>query len=255
MEEQESQSNCKTQRWFDSIDYNVVSPKMMRFFVWQVQKRIEEKLQRKNIPQDGSCLMAAIDYLVSNGVVNVDAPLRLRNKVASSILRDNGQRFTEPLLGKEPREYASWILHPLSYGGEIEIAIFAELLNVTIKVVSMESMTILTYAPTSSTKLRQKTKIYLLYTGIDGHYDAIVGSDGQCIFDDIEGDEEYLDNLALDLAMEQKVQLCAMNMPNKSHQQSLTSAAEYVHTYAKVSAVLTSTETVKYEEEWSVDDD
>ena len=200
--------------------------------------------------------MAAVDYLMSNGVVDMDAPRRLRNEVALTILRDNGQRFTEPLLGKEPKDYASWIVHPLSYGGEIEIAIFAELLNVTIKIVSLESMNILTYAPNSTSMGRRpKSKIYLLYTGIDGHYDAIVGTDGQCIFDDVEGDGEHLDNLALELAMEQKVQLCATKMPNKSHQQSLTSAAEYVHTYAKVSAVLSSAETVKYEEEWSVDDD
>ena len=98
--------------------------------------------------------------------------------------------------------------------------------------------------------------ISVLSTGINGHYDAIVGNDGQCIFDDnIEGEGEQLDTLALDLAKEQKLQYCSSNLYSKSHQQSLTSAAEYVRNYAKVSAVLSSTETVKYEEEWSVDDD
>ena len=226
---------------------------MMRFLYGHQQLKVkQEKLQRKYIPQDGSCLMAAVDYLTSNGKVNMDAPLKLRNEVSLTILRDNGQRYTEALLGKEPRQYASWILHPLSYGGEIEIAIFAELLNITIKIVSMESLTILIYSPTSTTK-EQKTMIYLLYTGIDGHYDAIVGNDGKCIFDLSGG--EYLDTLALDLAKEQMLQLCALKMQSQAHQQVLTSAAEYVHIYAKVSAVLSSTETVKYEEEWSVDDD
>jgi hypothetical protein len=155
-------------------------------------------MQRQRIAPDGSCLFSSIDFLTSNGQLNPDAPAQLRETCASTILSDS-EKYSKVYLDKEPQDYAAFIRSPHEYGGEVEILILADLKKVTICVVSLQSLTILTYKPESEDTKSLK-RIYILYNG--QHYDALISSDGKFQFD--ESDAEEVDKLALTLAGEEK---------------------------------------------------
>lgn len=59
-------------------------------------------------------------------------------------------------------------------GGEVEIQILAEIKNVHISVVQLQTLGVLTYSPPNPQA--SKGRIYILYTG--QHYDAIVAEGG-----------------------------------------------------------------------------
>ena len=145
-------------------------------------------LQRHAIAKDGSCLFAAIDFLV-NGRSQRD-PSSLRQICAQAILADPA-RYNSVILGRSTEDYAAWIQHPLQFGGETEICILADHFDVAINIVSVESLTILPYAPRHGKGARGQT--YLLYTAAaGGHYDAIVGADGRCLFPHADDDARCL---------------------------------------------------------------
>jgi hypothetical protein len=156
-------------------------------------------MQRQRIAPDGSCLFSSIDFLTSNGVLNADAPEKLREFCASTILGD-GEKFSKVYLDKEPSDYAAFIRSPHEYGGEIEILILSQLKQVIICVVSLESLTVLNYSPETFEPPSPRKRIYILYNG--QHYDAIVSTEGACTFND--EDAHTFDALALALATEEK---------------------------------------------------
>jgi hypothetical protein len=162
-----------------------------------------KELQRQRIAPDGSCLFASIHFLSQNGVLDPEAPRELREHCAQTILSDQ-ERYNELYLGKPPAEYAEWIREQLNYGGEVEILILADFLQLKICVVSIESQTILSYAPEAIVDTnKRKRKIFILYNG--QHYDAIVGPGGECQFDDLDGEAaQHIDTLAVSLATEEK---------------------------------------------------
>ena len=153
---------------------------------------------RQRIAPDGSCLFSSIDFLTSNGQLRADAPAELREICALTILGDS-EKYSQVYLEKDPQDYASFIRSPSEYGGEVEILILAQLKQVIISVVSLQSLTILTYSPETD-GVKSLKRIYILYNG--QHYDALVGSDGKFQFDESETD--VVDKLALALASEEK---------------------------------------------------
>lgn len=67
--------------------------------------------------------------------------------------------------------YFFFLLVSFSWGGEIEVLLLAELCQVQISVVQIETLSILTYSPSDATHCDQ---IYLLYTG--QHYDSLIAA-------------------------------------------------------------------------------
>ena len=155
-------------------------------------------MERQRIAPDGSCLFSSIDFLTSNGALRPDAPAELREFCAKTILADP-VKYSKVYLDKDPLDYAAFIRNPHEYGGEVEILILAQLKQVTICVVSLESLTILTYSPDLYDPLSPRKRIYILYNG--QHYDALI-SGGTHQFD--ESDASAMDEAALALAREEK---------------------------------------------------
>ena len=62
---------------------------------------------------------------------------RLRKICSERILADP-DTYCEPVLGKPNAEYASWILNPFNWGGEVELGILSHHFDMEICVVSME---------------------------------------------------------------------------------------------------------------------
>ena len=87
--------------------------------------------------------------------------------------------YTKDYLEKDPSEYTQWITNPDKWGGEIEISILSNLLQVQIAVMDIRSNHILVYgddalisSSSSGNSSGRSSRIYLLYDGV--HYDAMV---------------------------------------------------------------------------------
>ena len=81
-----------------------------------------EQYVRREIPADNSCLFNAILYSVEDE--EYSSPADLRSFIASMVLSDPSI-YHEAFLGKPGEEYASWIMQPTTWGGEIELSILA----------------------------------------------------------------------------------------------------------------------------------
>lgn len=89
-------------------------------------------VQRRIMASDNSCLFRAVAYLSSQErnkpTKKTNGVSELRRVVADAVLADP-ERFSEPVLGKSPADYAAWILLDDSWGGAIELAILSEKLG------------------------------------------------------------------------------------------------------------------------------
>ena len=78
----------------------------------------------RQVPDDNSCLFRAVGLVLSPS--SRDAAASLRQVVARAIEADpSGESYGEAVLGRPPHEYVETILQPSSWGGAIELAVFA----------------------------------------------------------------------------------------------------------------------------------
>ncbi|GAA5896252.1 hypothetical protein JCM8208_001825 [Rhodotorula glutinis] len=78
----------------------------------------------RQVPDDNSCLFRAVGLVLSP--TERDVASSLRQVVARAIQADEaGESYGEAVLGRPPREYVETILRPSSWGGAIELAVFA----------------------------------------------------------------------------------------------------------------------------------
>ncbi|KPV75791.1 uncharacterized protein RHOBADRAFT_35543, partial [Rhodotorula graminis WP1] len=78
------------------------------------------------VPDDNSCLFRAVGLVLSPG--ERDVASTLRQVVARAIQADeasSSSSYSEAVLGRPPAEYVETILEPSSWGGAIELAVFA----------------------------------------------------------------------------------------------------------------------------------
>lgn len=127
----------------------------------------EERLVRRVIPADNSCLFAAIAHALGGAAGRRERADGLRRIVADTVLAD-GERFSEAMLGSPPQEYARWILNPDHWGGGIELAILSEHFRTEIAAFDVQTQRVDCFGQEGGGTQR----ICLLYDGI--HYDLIV---------------------------------------------------------------------------------
>jgi hypothetical protein len=121
---------------------------------------------RRRVAKDHSCLFTALIYLVNgpdalNSTTDrLAAVTALRKYCADTVVAD-AETWPEWKLGHEPAAYAKWIQKSDTWGGEIELFILAERLQVEVLVVDMVTQSILSYGTATAAKGR----VHLLYTG------------------------------------------------------------------------------------------
>ena len=104
------------------------------------------RLIREKIADDNSCLFNAIQmccdktHKLDNGRTT-----ELREMVASIILSDSDTYNRATLDNKSNNEYAQWIMNPKSWGGEIELSILSDILEITIVTIDVETLKLFTY--------------------------------------------------------------------------------------------------------------
>ena len=122
---------------------------------------------RKIIDADNSCLFNAIGYLVTKGRSDF-SPDSYRSIVAQTILNNADGLYTEEFLGKDPKEYAAWIMDSSKWGGEIELSILSTQLGIEIAAIDISTGLVLVYGEGCD----YPERVYVIYDGV--HYDAIV---------------------------------------------------------------------------------
>lgn len=113
---------------------------------------------------DNSCMFHAIAYLLDK---DEDNHVKYRELAARYVL-EHSSEYNEAVLGRPPTEYANWIMKSNSWGGAIELAIFAQYFGVNIHSIDVTSVRVDSFGANSG----YKDHIILFYSGI--HYDAIV---------------------------------------------------------------------------------
>lgn len=85
------------------------------------------RIVRRVMPDDNSCLFHTIAYILEGEkVAKPETIARLREVVAKAVLADP-IAFDAATLGKSTAEYARWIRQANSWGGAIELSIYAKI--------------------------------------------------------------------------------------------------------------------------------
>ncbi|KAF8587425.1 OTU-domain-containing protein [Ramaria rubella] len=114
------------------------------------------------VPDDNSCLFASIGVVFEQ---DMGAAPRLR-QLAANAIRNDPETYTEAMLGRPRDQYIKTILSPNSWGGAIELAIFAAHYRAEVSSIDIETGRIDRFGEGSS----YTSRAILLYSGI--HYDA-----------------------------------------------------------------------------------
>ncbi|CAF1462467.1 unnamed protein product [Adineta steineri] len=112
-------------------------------------------LRRQQVPGDGSCLFNALNFLINDGnfdVHNADnANLQLRHQIAH-IIEEQPDIYTGSVLGRPPEDYVQWIRNTNSWGGAIEIGVFAEAYQIEVRVLNLTTGRIIPIGPSNATR-------------------------------------------------------------------------------------------------------
>ena len=83
-----------------------------------------ERLVRRVIPADNSCLFAALSHAFHGSAGRRERADELRRIVAEAVLADQLE-YNEGTLGQSPESYAAWITKAENWGGGIELAVLS----------------------------------------------------------------------------------------------------------------------------------
>ena len=126
-----------------------------------------ERLVRRVIPADNSCLFAAIAHAFHGSAGRRERADGLRRIVADGILADPIE-YNEATLGQSPPEYVKWILDPDKWGGGIELAILSAHFKAELAAFDVQTQRVDTFGQGRG----YTNRACLLYDGV--HYDLIV---------------------------------------------------------------------------------
>lgn len=96
---------------------------------------------RRIIPDDNSCLFGSMAYVMGHGRMGA---AELRSVVAQAVVA-NPDQWNEVVLGRDPQEYAAWILDMSKWGGAIELSILSQQLVVEISAFDVQTQRVDTY--------------------------------------------------------------------------------------------------------------
>jgi len=129
------------------------------------------------VPDDNSCLFRAISYAATRSLMSVE---ELRAVVAGTI-QANPDKYNEVVLEQSPDAYCEWIQMDSSWGGDIEVGIFAEYFDFEITTIDVSNGS--SYRANEG----KARRIIIVYSGI--HYDSVALSPAGSLVNDAENDE------------------------------------------------------------------
>jgi ubiquitin thioesterase OTU1 len=136
--------------------------------------QITPKVVVRTQKDDNSCLFNSIRYIFMQNQGDI---ANLRGLVKEKIKQD-AENYSEAILGRPRDEYCSWITSPQSWGGGIELAIFADHFQTCIVSVDISTGRFDRFG-----EGKYSNNCYLVYSGI--HYDSLALSSGRPEFDQL----------------------------------------------------------------------
>ncbi|KAJ3433263.1 ubiquitin thioesterase otu1 [Anaeramoeba flamelloides] len=131
----------------------------------------------RKMKDDNSCLFSAVSYIFENKNRKKASSLR---ELAISYIKNDPDKYNEGILGKSQKSYIESLKNPKTWGGGIELSIFAE--HYKAEIIGFEIRTIREYRFGENSGYRQRG--FVIFDGL--HYDSIVFS-----FIGEQGDEEF----------------------------------------------------------------
>ncbi|KZV97038.1 OTU-domain-containing protein [Exidia glandulosa HHB12029] len=119
-------------------------------------------LVHRVVPDDNSCLFSSIGIIFAQ---DMSAAQQLRQVVATEI-RKNELTYDEAVLGQSRESYIAAMSKPSTWGGAIELAIFADHFQTEITSIDVESGRLDRFGES-----KYSNRAIVLYSGI--HYDAV----------------------------------------------------------------------------------
>ncbi|CAF0811729.1 unnamed protein product [Adineta steineri] len=134
-----------------------------------IENPVSSVYQQQQVPADNSCLFTTLNFIINNGNFDVenahDTNIRLRNDLACMIENDP-VTYTDVVLERPRDEYIQWIQQPNSWGGNIEIGLFATFHGIEVRVLDVINSRIIPIGPTDA--------IYCAYVAYNGtHYEPL----------------------------------------------------------------------------------
>ena len=123
--------------------------------------------QRKSMPPDNSCLFHAIAWVCANKQSGAAAAHKMR-ELAANLVASDPQRYNTLLLGSPNQLYQQHILNPNTWGGAIELMLFATNFQTEIIAFDPNALREDVYGGDAGYPKRA----FIIYTG--DHYDAMV---------------------------------------------------------------------------------
>jgi len=138
----------------------------------------------RRVPNDGACLFAAVDLLLSGGAPSAGGAARLRAAAAAALEADApGGAFSDAALGEPRAAYAARLRDETFWGGGVELALLARATRASIAVASLAGARAgVPLALTVHEEPGAAPRVYLLHTG--AHYDALARGGGAGAFAD-----------------------------------------------------------------------
>ena len=100
--------------------------------------KLEGVLLRKVVPANNSCLFTSVNFVMENGILDLDCQKSMRELIASTVKSDP-IFYSEGILGKKNKDYCDWIRNPTSWGGCIECMILSKYYKCEICVVDIRT--------------------------------------------------------------------------------------------------------------------
>lgn len=123
--------------------------------------------ERVVVPDDNSCLFRAVAFVLKQLLGGIELlPEELRELVAQAVAADPWT-YNDAVLGKTNEEYQDWIKRPTSWGGAIELGIFANHFGVQIASFDVRTTRMDVFGEAAA----YPSRVYLCYDGI--HYDPL----------------------------------------------------------------------------------
>ena len=116
------------------------------------------------MPDDNSCLFSAISYVFHQGDRTRAGEMR---ELAANLIFSDPLRYDAVVLGREPSAYIQWIMRPNSWGGAIELSVFARHFEAEIASIDVATLRMDLFGEGEGYFKR----VYVLYSGV--HYDAL----------------------------------------------------------------------------------
>ncbi|CAG8693665.1 10529_t:CDS:10 [Acaulospora morrowiae] len=115
----------------------------------------------REMEDDNSCLFRAIGYILFRSI-----KIMLEDRVESTIFVMDPEKYSDVVLGRSRDEYCSWIAQRNSWGGAIELAIFASHYKVVFDIQEIRSIDVKSGRIDRYGQGNYGQCVYIIYSGI-----------------------------------------------------------------------------------------